>query len=79
MEEYREKISELSRERLNHLISAYRKTLLNLENRHKEALLVAMLPVAGYIQSEIDKKRIELYSIEQILQERHTSNKKSGN
>ncbi len=78
MEEYRKKITELSEERIHHLISMYRKTLFNLENRHKEALLVAMLPVASYIQSEIDKKSTELASIEQILQERHGSNKKSG-
>lgn len=71
MDEYIEKIRQLPDDRLIALIKVYRKTLSSLNEHYRQTIQVAMLTIADYTKSEIDKKQAELAVIEKILQERH--------
>lgn len=81
MEDYREKIEKLPIERLQKLVSAYNETIRQLQERHKQAMLVAMLKDAEYSTSELIKKNEELAKIKQILEKRlqsESEQEKSG-
>ncbi len=67
MEDYREKIGQLPKEKLVKLILAYQKTIKQLEATYKEATMVAMLSIADYSETELTKKKTELAEIENIL------------
>lgn len=71
MEDYIEKIKLLPDERLVALIKVYRKTIASLNEHYRQTIMVAMLTIAEYTKTEIDKKLAELAVIEKILQERH--------
>jgi hypothetical protein len=67
MEEYREKIANLSLERLEGLAKVYERTIHSYEATIREAKVVGMIGVVEYNQKELDKKKAELTVIQEFI------------
>lgn len=70
MDEYLQKLEKLPTARLEGLVKNYHKTIQSLEDRIRDAKVVGMYQIVDYSQQEVDKKKIEVATIENILEKR---------
>ncbi len=67
LEDYLEKIQKLSTPQLEGLVERYTKTIASLQRNRDDAQIVALTSLIEFNDKEIQKKKVELAIIQQIL------------